>query len=106
MCLQAVASGLAHTYNNYGLGGMASVFQLMEIAHTHYWSKDLSDGALDAPLLLQVSTFKKNLFCAIQLFFNSQASSYGSHENLRSHGTTATHQSDSDLTRKLSTQHG
>lgn len=58
MCLQAVASGLAHTYHNYGLGGMASVFQLMEIAHTHYWSKDLTDGGYEAPLLLQVFILK------------------------------------------------
>ncbi|KAK0095155.1 hypothetical protein PV326_009096 [Microctonus aethiopoides] len=82
MCLQAVASGLASTYNNYGLGGMASVFQLMEIAHTHYWSKDLSDGPFEGPLLLQANT-------------------YGSHENLRSN--TANKQLEfADVTKKLS----
>lgn len=43
-CLQAIAHGLDATYSNFGLGGMASVFQLMEIAHTHYWSKDLTEG--------------------------------------------------------------
>lgn len=53
-CLQAVAHGLGHTYNNFGLGGMASVFQLMEIAHTHYWSKDLSEGGFDSSLMSQV----------------------------------------------------
>lgn len=54
-CLQAVTHGLAHTYNNFGLGGMASVFQLMEIAHTHYWSKDLSEGSgFDSSLMSQV----------------------------------------------------
>lgn len=53
-CLQAVTYGLAHTYNNFGLGGMASVFQLMEIAHTHYWSKDLSEGGFDSSLMSQV----------------------------------------------------
>lgn len=46
-CLHAVAHGLDVTYANYGLGGMASVFQLMEIAHTHFWSKDLTDGGTD-----------------------------------------------------------
>lgn len=44
-CLQAAAHGLEATYANFGLGGMASVFQLMEIAHTHYWSKDLAEAA-------------------------------------------------------------
>ena len=44
-CMQAVAHGLEVTYTNFGLGGMASVFQLMEIAHTHYWSKDLHEGS-------------------------------------------------------------
>ncbi|KYQ46314.1 MAP kinase-activating death domain protein [Trachymyrmex zeteki] len=61
-CLQAVTYGLACTYNKFGLGGMASVFQLMEIAHTHYWSKDLSEEST-----------------------HSQASSpFGSRENLKS----------------------
>lgn len=57
-CLQAVVHGLAHTYSNFGLGGMASVFQLMEIAHTHYWSKDLSEGGFDGSLLSQVCKIK------------------------------------------------
>ncbi|KAI4497208.1 hypothetical protein M0802_007692 [Mischocyttarus mexicanus] len=65
-CLQAVVHGLGHTYNNFGLGGMASVFQLMEIAHTHYWSKDLSEGGFDGSLLSQAS------------------SPFGSKENLKS----------------------
>jgi len=42
--LQAVVYGLEKTFENHGLGGMASVFQLMEIAHTHYWSKDLLEA--------------------------------------------------------------
>ncbi|XP_044593341.1 MAP kinase-activating death domain protein isoform X2 [Cotesia glomerata] len=84
MCLQAVASGLAHTYSNYGLGGMASVFQLMEIAHTHYWSKDLNDGVYEAPLMLQTSSFE-------------------SHENLR---TNSANKSEVvDVTKTLSSQH-
>ncbi|GBP63223.1 MAP kinase-activating death domain protein [Eumeta japonica] len=40
--LQAVVHGLEHTFSNFGLGGMASVFQLTEMAHTHYWSKELA----------------------------------------------------------------
>ncbi|CAG5077275.1 Similar to Rab3-GEF: MAP kinase-activating death domain protein (Drosophila melanogaster) [Cotesia congregata] len=84
MCLQAVASGLAHTYSNYGLGGMASVFQLMEIAHTHYWSKDLNDGVYEAPLMLQTSSFE-------------------SHENLRKN--SANKSEVVDVTKTLSSQH-
>lgn len=35
--LALIIQGLEHTYANNGLGGMASAFQLLEIAHTHYW---------------------------------------------------------------------
>lgn len=45
--VQAVVHGLEVTYSNYGLGGMASAFQLCEIAHTHYWTKDLSEYGAD-----------------------------------------------------------
>ena len=65
-CLQALAHGLGVTYSNYGLGGMASVFQMMEIANTHYWSKDLSESGFDSSLMSQAS------------------SPYGSRENLTS----------------------
>ncbi|XP_075211719.1 rab3 GDP-GTP exchange factor [Lycorma delicatula] len=64
--LQIVVYGLEQTYSNYGLGGMASVFQLLEIAHTHYWTKDLNDTGLDSSILSQTS------------------SPFGSRENLRS----------------------
>ncbi|CAF4002832.1 unnamed protein product [Rotaria magnacalcarata] len=38
--LRAVIQGLEATFENNGVGGMASIFQLLEIAHTHYWIKD------------------------------------------------------------------
>ena len=38
--LRAVIQGLEVTFENNGLGGMASTFQLLEIAHTYYWLKD------------------------------------------------------------------
>ncbi|XP_054715767.1 LOW QUALITY PROTEIN: MAP kinase-activating death domain protein-like [Uloborus diversus] len=41
--LLAVISGLEHSYSNYGLGGMASAFQVLEIVHTHYWARDIAD---------------------------------------------------------------
>lgn len=45
--LLAVVHGLEQTYSNFGLGGMASVFQLHEIAHTHYWTKESVDVSVD-----------------------------------------------------------
>lgn len=53
--LQAIVKGLEQTYSNNGLGGMASVFQVLEIAHTHYWTKDLADGGLDPSMMSQVN---------------------------------------------------
>ncbi|KAL6113556.1 madd [Pungitius sinensis] len=37
--LKCTVSSLEHSYTNAGLGGMASVFSLMEIARTHYQTK-------------------------------------------------------------------
>nr|CAD7591909.1 unnamed protein product [Timema genevievae] len=42
--LLAVIFGLEQSYANFGLGGMASAFQVLEIAHTHFWSKDLAEA--------------------------------------------------------------
>ncbi|XP_055913086.1 MAP kinase-activating death domain protein isoform X11 [Eupeodes corollae] len=68
-CLQAIASGLDSTFSNFGMGGMASVFQMMEIAHTHYWSKELTENTSEmSPSLLS----------------SHAASPMGSRENLRS----------------------
>lgn len=39
--LLAVVHGLEVTFANFGLGGMASVYQLTEIAHTHFWTKEI-----------------------------------------------------------------
>nr|XP_043885985.1 MAP kinase-activating death domain protein isoform X8 [Solea senegalensis] len=38
--LKCTVSSLEHSYTNAGLGGMASVFSLFEIARTHYQTKD------------------------------------------------------------------
>lgn len=37
--LKCTVLSLEHSYANAGLGGMASVFGLLEIAHTHYYNK-------------------------------------------------------------------
>uniref|UniRef100_A0A672L6F5 MAP kinase-activating death domain protein n=1 Tax=Sinocyclocheilus grahami TaxID=75366 RepID=A0A672L6F5_SINGR len=42
--LKCTVSSLEHSYTNAGLGGMASVFSLLEIARTHYQTKG-ADGA-------------------------------------------------------------
>ncbi|XP_033169680.1 MAP kinase-activating death domain protein isoform X14 [Drosophila mauritiana] len=67
-CIQAIAGGLDVTFANFGLGGMASVFQLMEVAHTHYWSKEINEGSDMSSSLLS----------------SHAASPMGSRENLRS----------------------
>ncbi|XP_033150266.1 MAP kinase-activating death domain protein [Drosophila busckii] len=67
-CVQAIAGGLDVTFGNFGLGGMASVFQLMEVAHTHYWSKEINEGSDMSSSLLS----------------SHAASPLGSRENLRS----------------------
>lgn len=64
--LGAVISGLEVSYANYGLGGMASAFQVLEIAHTHYWTKDLeSEGmstlGLDSTANTTTSSSMENL---------------------------------------------
>lgn len=41
--LKCTVSSLEHSYTNAGLGGMASVFSLLEIARTHYQTKGISD---------------------------------------------------------------
>ncbi|XP_034727836.1 MAP kinase-activating death domain protein isoform X24 [Etheostoma cragini] len=38
--LKCTVSSLEHSYTNAGIGGMASVFSLLEIARTHYQTKD------------------------------------------------------------------
>jgi hypothetical protein len=40
-------AGLEASFENNGLGGMASAMMGLEIAHTHYWAKDLTDEAKD-----------------------------------------------------------
>ncbi|XP_023342260.1 MAP kinase-activating death domain protein [Eurytemora carolleeae] len=41
--LTSVIHGLEITVGNSGVGGMASAYQLLEISHTHYWTKDIAE---------------------------------------------------------------
>ncbi|XP_060556937.1 MAP kinase-activating death domain protein-like isoform X5 [Ruditapes philippinarum] len=38
--LKAFVHGLETTFQNYGIGGMASAFMVLEIAHTHHWARE------------------------------------------------------------------
>ena len=40
--LKTLTGGLELTYQNQGVGGMASAFMVLEIMHTHYWEKEVS----------------------------------------------------------------
>lgn len=68
--IQALVYGLEKTYENFGLGGMASVFQVLEIAHTHYWTKDITEAH---PMDFSSSSV-----------ISQSSSPFGSRENLRS----------------------
>lgn len=63
--LQAIVHGLEVTFGNYGLGGMASAFQLHEIAHTHYWSKELADYNTD------ITSVSFKFFCLLESVINN-----------------------------------
>ena len=43
--VKAIISGLENTYQNQGVGGMASAIMVMEIIHTHYWEKDVGGSS-------------------------------------------------------------
>lgn len=56
--LKAIIHGLEHTYQNHGLGGMASAFMVLEIANTHYWSKEINgSNRSDASSQVSLSDF-------------------------------------------------
>lgn len=55
--IKAIIGGLGHTINNHGLGGMASAYMVLEIAHTHYWARDPSNKS-DVSLTSEVGHFE------------------------------------------------
>lgn len=65
--LQATIRGLEVSFANPGSGGLASVFSLLEIAHTHYWSKDGCDSS--------TSGFDSQVYLIFHLSFPNLASS-------------------------------
>jgi len=41
--LKAAVSGFEVSVENHGIGGIASAFQFLEIAHTHYHGRDIRE---------------------------------------------------------------
>jgi len=72
--LATIVYGLESTYANNGLGGMASAFQLLEIAHTHYWLRGDTDS-------LNQYGHTDGAMSPMSELSNSP---YGSHENIHS----------------------
>lgn len=60
---QAIVGGLEQSYMHNKLVGMASVFALLEIAHTHYWIKDCQATQTNESSSLNDS--RKNTFSSL-----------------------------------------
>ncbi|XP_060069151.1 MAP kinase-activating death domain protein-like isoform X2 [Ylistrum balloti] len=80
--MKAIVHGLEHTYQNHGLGGMASAYMVLEIAHTHYWAKEIIPGTGSSNRSDTSVTPEIN-------------SPYGSHESLSSRSEDSPQKSES-----------
>lgn len=82
---QAMIAGLEHTYFHSKFAGLASALFILEIAHTHYWARELAPGQTiqggqvvdaDGRMIVPATVTSTAL--------SSQASSpFGSSDNLR-----------------------
>ena len=70
--LQAIIHGLEVSMANYGVGGMSSAFQVLEISHTHFWTKDMLEN-MEYGLAPSAATTAPG---------SRDVSPYGSRENL------------------------
>ncbi|XP_064780907.1 MAP kinase-activating death domain protein-like isoform X15 [Oncorhynchus masou masou] len=59
--LKCTVSSLEHSYTNAGLGGMASVFVLLEIARTHYQTKGAEGAKKQHPALTDTEEKKSQI---------------------------------------------
>lgn len=69
--LKCTVSSLEHSYTNAGLGGMASVFSLLEIARTHYQTKGTSACLAQGDAVLSdfyKVGFKNPVSCFLETF--------------------------------------
>ena len=71
--LLTIIYGLEVSVANAGLGGLASAFRVLEISHTHFWTKDLMDNVQHGLCPASGPGTGGN---------SSDASRYGSRENL------------------------
>lgn len=53
--LMAIIHGLEISFNNQCGGGLASAFQVLEIAHTHYWAKDMSMASFESRVIINLN---------------------------------------------------
>ena len=68
--LKSLIAGLEHTYQNQGVGGMASAFSVLEIMHTFFWEKDLGGSTRSDssnPSLSRVSNTSESLVLCITI---------------------------------------
>ncbi|XP_060923688.1 MAP kinase-activating death domain protein isoform X2 [Limanda limanda] len=59
--LKCTVSSLEHSYTNAGLGGMASVFSLLEIARTHYQTKGTEGAKQQRPQVADAEEKKSQI---------------------------------------------
>ncbi|XP_061617803.1 MAP kinase-activating death domain protein isoform X19 [Phyllopteryx taeniolatus] len=59
--LKCTVSSLEHSYSNAGLGGMASVFSLLEIARTHYQTKGAEGAKQQGPQVTDAEEKKSQM---------------------------------------------
>ena len=71
--LLTIIYGLEVSVANAGLGGLSSAFRVLEISHTHFWTKDLMDNVQHGLCPASGTGTGGN---------SSDASRYGSRENL------------------------
>lgn len=50
--LLAIIHGLEVSFANQCGGGLSSAFQVLEIAHTHYWAKDMTMSGFDSQVII------------------------------------------------------
>lgn len=55
--LLAIIHGLEVSFGNQCGGGLASAFQVLEIAHTHYWAKDISMTGFESQVNVHILYF-------------------------------------------------
>uniref|UniRef100_A0A3B3U1L9 MAP kinase-activating death domain protein n=1 Tax=Poecilia latipinna TaxID=48699 RepID=A0A3B3U1L9_9TELE len=82
--LKCTVSSLEHSYTNAGLGGMASVFSLLEIARTHYQTKGIDTESVTSsePPILTRSTSQDSE--ASTVISNSSGETLGADSDLSS----------------------